>query len=195
MKIVVLGRTILHIKGRPRTGLVCIVLGIFLILLAVDVERGGGYRPTDENTGVSSILSVPVLAQQLPDPAPPPAREDGWAYLGVEDEDVDWSFETLVSVPDSEIAFMRARRRVTLLEDHYEGLTGSFVGTLLGYRVPDPTGREIDVDECVRVLERTVVASDKVWLKVVPEECETIHAVLKDVREYVEAKPRWETPR
>ena len=186
MKIVVFGYTVLQVKGQPRTGLICIVLGILLILAAADVDRGGIFRQTGENGRLSSVLTAPVLAQPPSDSTPPPLALEGWAYLGVEGEDVDWSFETLVSVPGSEIEFMRARQRVTLLEDHYESLTGSFVGTLLGYRAPEPTGREIDIDECVRVLERTVVASEKVWLKVVPEGCEAIQDVVEEVTAYVE---------
>ena len=186
----------IEIQGHPARGAVAIVLGIITVLLGLDLERRGRFVEPEDR---SSILSTPVLAQDPPppqDPLQPPFQAvEGWAYLGAEDEPDDWTFETLIVVSSSPapIEFWQAKRPVTVLTDHYEGLTGTFVGSLLspllGDETPDEVGR-LSPEACVLVTDRETVGADNVWLRVRTTRCEPISTALeRTAAELAEVSP------
>ena len=145
-------------------GIVCIVIGALLVIMAANVLTRGGV-PSAASTGFS--LSTTVLAQEPPSQVA--SQTTGWAYLGPEGGVDDWAFEPLVDHPTSQFEIMQTKQRVTVHRDHYKDLTGSFIGSfigmLLGYEKPAEAGA-VNPGTCVRVTNREVVGFGKVWLEI-----------------------------
>ena len=141
-------------------GIVCIVIGALLVIMAANVLTSGGV-PSAASNGFS--LSTTVLAQEPTSQVA--SQTTGWAYLGHEGGVDDWAFETLVADPTSQFEIMQTKQRVTVHRDHYKDLTGSFIGMLLGYEKPAEAGA-VNPGTCVRVTNREVVGFGKVWLEI-----------------------------
>ena len=145
-----------------RTGIVCIVIGAVLLTLAANLLTSGGAAPS---AAAPSPLSMTVLAQAPPPQVVTESATMGWAYLGPKGSSDDWSFVTLVADPTRQVEIMKATHPVTIYVAHYDDLTGSIVGTLLGYEKPPEAGA-VNEGACVRATNREVVGFGKVWLEI-----------------------------
>lgn len=166
-------------KGGVSTGIVCMLFGLVLLFLAWSLVVGGA------PAAGSVSLTPTVLAQEHPD-QPVRQSDRAWAYLGPAGEPSEWSFSTLILVPDSGIEILRARKPVDLYADHYGAWTGSPVGTLLRSPVPEVV-REIPAGGCVYVRSREIIGLGNIWLNVKPLECDPVQEALGEVASAVNA--------
>ena len=160
-------------------GMLCIALGALLLILA---EFRAGGSEDDLPPPVSRLgLSVTLLAQERA-----PAADEGWTFL---DPSI---YQTLVADESRNVEIMQARRDVPLRADHFDALTGTLLGSVLGYRRPDVVAT-VEKGECIRVVERETVGviwADKVWLRAQKIECEPfLDAIEEAVKAFEEGEP------
>ncbi len=160
-------------------GMLCIALGALLLILA---EFRAGGSEDELPPPVSRLgLSVTLLAQERA-----PAADEGWTFL---DPSI---YQTLVADESRNVEIMQARRDVPLRADHFDALTGTLLGSVLGYRRPDVVAT-VEKGECIRVVERETVGviwADKVWLRAQKIECEPfLDAIEEAVKTFEEMNP------
>ena len=162
-------------------GVLCIALGAILLILG-EFRTGGS---EDEVSPLGSLrlgLGATLLAQERP-----LAADEGWTFL---DPSI---YQTLVADVSRNVEIMQARRDVPLRADHFDALTGTLLGSVLGYRRPDVVAT-VEKGECIRVVERETVGviwADKVWLRAQKIECEPF---LDAIEEAVQAFDEVDAP-
>ena len=153
-------------------GMLCIALGVILLIL-------GEFRTGGSEDEVSSLVSPrlglggTLLAQERA-----PAANEGWTFL---DPSI---YQTLVADGSRNVEIMQAKRDVPLRADHFDALTGTLLGSVLGYRRPDVVAT-VEKGECIRVFERETVGviwADKVWLRAQKIECEPFLDAIEERR-------------
>ena len=135
-------------------GGICIafaLIGFLLLALALDLATRGG---RDASGSSAMALVAAAVAQGN--------STRGWVYAP------EGSFTGLGGNLIGNT--IQAQRPVRLRENHFDDLTGTFVGSLLGYAEPNVVG-EIEQHDCVRVEEDHTVGFGKVWLNVEKVEC------------------------
>lgn len=144
--------TSFEFSGVGAGGIACILIGVGCLYLAWNAADRGGEDGQD--TSSLSLVTVAV-AQQNPSKTVK-SRTEGWVYAP------EGSF-----IGDD---IKEAQRRAPLRDNHFDDLTGTILGKLLGYGKPDVVG-QIKPGDCVRVGESTVVGFGKTWMHVKKVQC------------------------
>ena len=148
--------TSLKFSGVGAAGIFCIAIGVGCLLIARDIVVNGG----QETQGRAALALVTAAAAQL------------GTLQTLEDQNQGWVYAPEGSFIGNDIGndIKKAQRPAPLRADHFDDLTGTFVGKLLGYDEPDVVD-QIESGDCVKVNGQTVVGFGKIWMKVEKTEC------------------------
>ena len=164
---------------RGREAALFAVLGSALVLAAVYLMSTGGTdsRPSPDGPDRGRLrLSAPVYAQNQSAEVPMASNhwEDGWVYLGPENDPDEWVFKPLPSVTtdtDDMLAYgsvVHAIGPAFVREAH----GSDFFGTILAIFFAEPRSiGTVSEGDCARVMDREEVGFGSLWIKVEETDC------------------------